>query len=140
MDVLQLLKSEFRERKSELSSLEKPELNDAERKKILTALNAHLAWESEFLLPELMHIASRGESLLDRYDQSLKRLHELCLKKSDTGLHVVEAFASHTDIVEDKILPYMRQKIPTSDREELYHVFADAKQEVFANRGATFAM
>lgn len=61
MDVLQLLKSEFRERKSELSSLEKPELNDAERKKILTALNAHLAWESEFLLPELMHIASRGD-------------------------------------------------------------------------------
>ncbi|MES2746656.1 MAG: hypothetical protein V4655_14580 [Bdellovibrionota bacterium] len=139
MDVLQLLKAEFRERKSELSALEKPETSDAAKKKILGALNAHLAWESEYLLPELSHIASRGDVLFDKYQQSLSELNTMSRKKGQDDLDLLKAFNSHTFIVEEKILPYMRQKIPTIDREELYHVFADAKQELIATRSASFA-
>lgn len=140
MDVLQLLKAEFRERKSELSVLDNPETGIEAKKKALTALHAHLAWESEFLLPELTHIANRGDALLEKYEQSLGRLAAITREASQEGGAIRGAFESHTDIVEEKILPYMRQKIPTLDREELYHVFADAKQELMTTRSASFAM
>ena len=140
MDVLQLLKSELRERRSELSGLGSPEPNDATRRSIRSALSVHLAWESEFLLPELSHVAPQGEAILDRYQQSLKRLRELAGKKSQNDSDVLDAFSTHTDIVEEKVLPFMRQKIPTAEREELYHVFADAKQEMMATSGSSYVM
>ena len=140
MDVLQLLKAEFRERKSELSVLDNPETDVEAKKKVLNALRAHLAWESEFLLPELTHIANRGDALLEKYERSLGRLAAISREASQEGGLIRGAFESHTDIVEEKILPYMRQKMPTLDREELYHVFADAKQELMTTQNASFAM
>ncbi len=131
MDVLQLLKSEFRERKADLDYLKDPSTKDGVRKSIRKALNTHLAWESGYLLPELSHLASKGDGLLDRYEQSLRRLDSLSAGQSD--VEVAEAFVTHTEIVEEKVLPFMRQKIPTAEREELYHVFADAKQELLAS-------
>lgn len=140
MDVLQLLKSEFREIRSELSTLMKPETNETKRKKILGAFGAHLAWESDYLLPELTHIATRGDALLEKYQQSLRQLSELNGKAAEKTSDIVNVFDAHKEIVEEKILPFMRQKIPTVDREELYHVFADAKQELLAQKGGNIAV
>lgn len=138
MDVLQLLKAEFRQRRSELSALDSPEAGDELKSMVLAALQAHLAWESDFLLPELTHISSRGDVLFQKYQQSLGRMSQVVCKSEYNGEEVQRAFASHTDIVEEKILPLMRQKIPTIDREELYHVFADAKHERMSVYSAIF--
>ncbi|RYE47752.1 MAG: hypothetical protein EOP48_21400 [Sphingobacteriales bacterium] len=140
MDVLQLLKAEFRSRKAELANLSQTAQNSKEKSAILSRLNVHLAWESEFLLPELSVIATHGDALVEKYQQSLKRLQSLCLEKSQDGAELLEAFERHIDIVEEKILPFMRQKIPTVDREELYHVFIDAQQELLKSRSVEFAI
>lgn len=130
MDVLQLLKAEFRSRKSDLADLSQPTINEASKAAILSRLNVHLAWEAEFLLPELSVIATHGDALLEKYQQGLKRLQIMGHNRSQDGAELLEAFERHTETVEEKILPFMRQKIPTVEREELYHVFADAKQEL----------
>ncbi|MBC7661671.1 MAG: hypothetical protein H7249_18395 [Chitinophagaceae bacterium] len=140
MDVLQLLKAEFRSRKSDLAELAQPQLASSTKAAILSRLNVHLAWEAEFLLPELSVIATHGDALLEKYQQNLKLLQSLCLDKSQDGAELLEAFNRHTDIVEEKILPFMRQKIPTVEREELYHVFEDARQELLNTRSVEFAI
>jgi hypothetical protein len=140
MDVLQLLKAEFRSRKSDLADLLKPAMEGPIRAAILSRLDVHLAWESEFLLPELSVIATHGDALLEKYQQGLKRLQSICHDKSQDGAELLEAFERHTELVEEKILPFMRQKIPTVEREELYHVFVDAKQELLSTRSVEFAI
>ena len=140
MDVLQLLKAEFRSRKSDLAELSQATQSSTQKAAILSRLNVHLAWESEFLLPELSVIATHGDALLEKYQRSLKRLQSLCLDKSQDGTELLEAFDQHIEIVEEKILPFMRQKIPTVEREELYHVFVDAKQELLNTRSVEFAI
>jgi hypothetical protein len=133
MDVLQLLKAEFRERKVELSALEKPETSETAKRSILRALDAHLAWEAEFLEPELRHVIGRGDTLFDRYRQSLNDLKISGREKDQKVSDLLKAFDKHRMIVEEKVLPFMRQKISTSEREELYHVFVDAKQELLSH-------
>ncbi|MBC7533054.1 MAG: hypothetical protein H7318_15890 [Oligoflexus sp.] len=130
MDVLQLLKAEFRSRKSDLADLSQPTINDSAKDAILSRLKVHLSLEAEFLLPELSVIANHGDALLEKYQQGLKRLQTMCRGKSQNDAELLEAFERHTETVEEKILPFMRQRIPTVEREELYHVFADAKQEL----------
>jgi hypothetical protein len=130
MDVLQLLKTEFRSRKSDLAELSETVRSPAEKAAILSRLNIHLVWEAEFLLPELSVIATHGDALLEKYQQGLKRLQIMCRDKSQNDTDLLDAFARHTETVEEKILPFMRQRIPTVEREELYHVFADAKHEL----------
>lgn len=140
MDVLQLLKAEFRSRKSDLADLSQPTLGDPAKNAILTRLSVHLAWEAEFLLPELSVIATHGDALLEKYQQGLKSLQVLCQDKSQDGAELLETFDRHSVTVEEKILPFMRQKIPTVEREELYHVFVDAKQELLNTRNVEFAL
>ena len=130
MDILQLLKAEFRSRKSDLADLSQPTTDDSAKDAILSRLKVHLSWEAEFLLPELSVIATHGDALLEKYQQGLKRLQTICREKSQNDAELLEAFERHTETVEEKILPFMRQRIPTVEREELYHVFADAKQEM----------
>lgn len=130
MDVLQLLKAEFRSRKSDLADLSQPTINDSTRDAIMSRLKVHLSWEAEFLLPELSVIATHGDALLERYQQGLKQLQAMCRNKSQNDAELLEVFERHNQTIEEKILPFMRQRIPTVEREELYHVFADAKQEL----------
>ncbi len=140
MDVLQLLKAEFRSRKAELADLSQLSGKDSVKTAILMRLNVHLAWETEFLLPELSLIANHRDVLLKRYQQGLRNLQSLCSDKCQDGAELLESFTRHSETVEDKILPFMRQKIPTGEREELYHVFVDAKQQLLNMRTVEFAI
>ncbi len=140
MDVLQLLKAEIRDRKAELEALA-AQASAAERKEtVKKAILTHVAWEMEFLLPEVSHIASGSDAILERYSQSLDQVKLTLAEIERDSSRVAQSFASHAEIVEEKLLPLMRQKIPTAEREELYHVFADAKQEMMATSGSSYVM
>ena len=138
MDVLQLLKAEFRDRAADMSYLlSEDKKRDAQA--MFQKLCVHIAWESQFLFPELAAISAAGDSVLNRYMQSLQALRkqtQVCLdgdSMPSTGRELAELFLKHSLWVEEKVFPLMRQKIPTGDREDLYHVFVDAKQDIYAS-------
>lgn len=134
MDVLQLLKAEFKDRVADMTFL----LNEdpgQDMQAILERICVHLAWEANFLFPELAAISSGNDTFLTRYSQSLQDLRvqaELCRKEKGAEVckELAAQFLKHNQWVEDKVITLMRQKIPTAEREELYHVFADAKHDL----------
>lgn len=143
MDVLQLLKAEFKDRVADMAFL--LEDNGQDKQAILERVCVHLAWEANFLFPELAAITNSSEAVLTRYTQSLQDLRrqaEIC--RGDQGIECSKELASqflrHNQWVEDKVLTLMRQRIPTAEREELYHVFADAKQDLTASSALEFVI
>ncbi len=140
MDVLQLLKAEIRDRKAELSAIAASPAKKESFLALKKSFVTHVAWEAEYLLPELSHILSETDPLLEKYLQSLKRTKESLAALELSAADLTHAFTAHAEIVEEKLLPLMRQKIPTVDREELYYVFADAKQEMLATSAPAYVM
>lgn len=137
MDVLQLLKNELRERQGELRQLTPACIKEASGTEWLSRAQAHLSLEKDYLLPELFAVCSKAELSLVRLASDIEVLSSMLLglrSAKTVKLEKIHAFAlawdGHVELVEDRILPLMRQKIATADREELYDSLQDAKMEL----------
>jgi hypothetical protein len=136
MDVLQLLKNELKERQNEVGAfMEGSSLQ--EWPQTARHLKAHLTLELEYLLPELAAVSPKHDTALQRLEADLMalRLHlnRMGLDQNPSPASVLElrdALDRHVFLIEDRILPLMRQRISTADREELYDALQDAKQDI----------
>jgi hypothetical protein len=137
MDVLQLLKNELKERQSDVSAFIDGPSAHQNWAQIARHLKAHLTLELEYLLPELAAVSPKQDAVLQRLEAELVALR---LKLDAMGLdqtpeadsvrELREALTRHGQFIEDRILPLMRQRISTADREELYDALQDAKQDI----------
>ncbi len=144
MDVLQLLKAEFKDRTLDMNFV-LDGASGSHTKEILNRVCVHLAWEAQFLFPELAAISLSNDAVLNRYTQSLQDLRRqaqlsLTDPSGEVTKELAQRFLKHSHWVEDKVMTLMRQKIPTAEREELYHVFADAKQDLSAMPAVEFVI
>ncbi len=136
MDVLQLLKLELKERAADLASLISHTPGKKSVNTILARLRAHLSLETVYLLPELTAISFKNDLVVSKLESELLVIQELLTLASegDQTLEVWQklnqAFAAHAQSIEERALPFMRQKITTAEREELFHVLQDAKQDL----------
>ncbi len=139
MDILQVLKAEFKERTSDLVS------SQCVDSAWVSRFECHLAMEAEFLLPEVQAICDTEYSVCQRLERELLGLldmfREFCeSSQSEQQLALfTEKFLEHTAFVEEKVFPLMRQKISTPEREALVAVIDDLKTE-FLVRAANLAM
>ncbi len=136
MDVLQLLKNELKERQNDVVNFHE---NDAGQdwKYVARHLKGHLTLELDFLLPELAAVSPKQDAPLLRLEadlialrQKLSNLGEDKKPSKDLVRELREALDRHVLQIEDRILPLMRQRISTADREELYDALQDAKQDI----------
>lgn len=137
MDVLQLLKTEIKERLAELTLLAEDAQSRALRLGVLRRLKAYLQLGESYLLPELMELSPKNDALFVRISGDLIQMQEsVSALENDPDLDkgrlsdLRHRFLEHSQSIEDKILPLMRQKITTAEREELFHVLQDAKQDL----------
>jgi hypothetical protein len=137
MDVLQLLKNELKERQSDVSAFIDGPTTHQNWSSIAGHLKAHLTLELEYLLPELAAVSPKQDAALQRLETDLvglrMQLDGIGLDDRPPAEQVVElrdALARHGQLIEDRILPLMRQRISTADREELYDALQDAKQDI----------
>lgn len=137
MDVLQLLKNELKERQSDVSAF--IDGSSAHQNWAQTArhLKAHLTLELEYLLPELAAVSPKQDAALQRLETDLValrlQLDRMGFDENPEPALVVElrdALDRHVQLIENRILPLMRQRISTADREELYDALQDAKQDI----------
>ncbi|MDQ3234446.1 MAG: hypothetical protein M3Q07_21800 [Pseudobdellovibrionaceae bacterium] len=137
MDVLQLLKNELKERQSDVSAFIDGPSAYQNWAQIARHLKAHLTLELEYLLPELAAVSPKQDAVLQRLETDLVNLR-LQLNalgfdnnpKPDQVTDLRDAMGRHVALIEDRILPLMRQRISTADREELYDAMQDAKQDI----------
>lgn len=137
MDVLQLLKTELKERLAELTLLAEGSETQGLRIGILGRLKAYLNLEVSYLLPELIELSPKNEALFARISNELQEmLEQVALLDANNSLDnarvqaLRSSFMAHMQSIEDRILPLMRQRITTAEREELFHVLEDAKQDL----------
>lgn len=137
MDVLQLLKNELKERQSDVSAFIDGPSAHQNWAQIARHLKAHLTLELEYLLPELAAVSPKQDAALQRLETDLVALRilldSLGLDQNPESTKVIElrdALTRHGQLIEDRILPLMRQRISTADREELYDALQDAKQDI----------
>jgi hypothetical protein len=137
MDVLQLLKNELKERQSDVSAFIDGPSSHQNWSQIARHLKAHLTLELEYLLPELAAVSPKQDAALQRLETDLVglrlQLNAMGLDDNPATEQVVdfrEALNRHGQLIEDRILPLMRQRISTADREELYDALQDAKQDI----------
>ncbi len=137
MDVLQLLKNELKERQSDVSAFIDGPTTHQNWSQIAGHLKAHLTLELEYLLPELAAVSPKQDAVLQRLETELvnlrMQLDALGFDDSPETSKVAElrdALLRHGQLIEDRILPLMRQRISTADREELYDALQDAKQDI----------
>ena len=136
MDVLQLLKMELKERSVDLASLLEQTPGPRSVATILARLRAHLSLETIYLLPELTAISFKNDLVVGKLESELLVLHNLLAKLSEVDggpedwRQLYQAFSVHAQTIEERALPFMRQKITTAEREELFHVLQDAKQDL----------
>jgi hypothetical protein len=137
MDVLQLLKNELKERQSDISAFIDGPSAHQNWAQIARHLKAHLTLELEYLLPELAAVSPKQDAALQRLEADLVslrlQLDSLGLDHNPEIVQVIalrDAFTRHGQLIEDRILPLMRQRISTADREELYDALQDAKQDI----------
>lgn len=137
MDVLQLLKNELKERQSDVSAFIDGPSAHQNWSQIARHLKAHLTLELEYLLPELAAVSPKQDAALQRLETDLvglrMQLDSLGLDLNPETVKVMafrDALTRHGQLIEDRILPLMRQRISTADREELYDALQDAKQDI----------
>lgn len=137
MDVLQLLKTELKERLAELTLLAESSQSRTLRLGIMARLKAYLHLGVSFLLPELVELSPKNEALFTRISADLTCMRDL-IADLDRDDEIDQSrfqelrllFTAHSQDIEDRILPLMRQRITTAEREELFHVLQDAKQDL----------
>jgi hypothetical protein len=134
MDVLQLIKAELKDQTRHFQSALAPHAKTAEQRRSMAFVRAFLQLESEYLLPELTAVAP-NEPLVTKMYQDVGQLRSHFEAWEESGersaIAVLEGhYSQHAQWIEDRILPLMRQKISTVEREELYHVLLDAKQDL----------
>jgi hypothetical protein len=128
MDVLQVLKTEFKERIVDLGDA-------CALAGWISRFEFHLALESEFLLPELQAVSGPDSGLYRRFELELEsmaiQLSSLRDGKSESDPRegLKKMFLNHFAFVEEKIFPLMRQKISTVDREALVSVVEEFRAE-----------
>jgi hypothetical protein len=137
MDVLQLLKNELKERQSDVSAFVDGPSAHQNWAQIARHLKAHLTLELEYLLPELAAVSPKQDNALQRLETDLValrlQLDAMGLDSNPATTQLTEfrqALTRHGLLIEDRILPLMRQRISTADREELYDAMQDAKQDI----------
>ena len=132
MDALQLIKNEIRELQTRLRAPLLPKGNQEQN-----LLNRHvsefLQFERDYLLPELKAVCLPKDPVIERVDAELAGL----LRAVSGGMQwskQIEEIDTHLRGIEERILPLMRQKISTQEREELYESFCDARQLIAQER------
>jgi|GEM_PF-3116641 len=136
MDVLQLLKNELKERQNDMSSFISGVAGQSWQQ-VANHLKAHLILELEYLMPELAAVSPKQDTALQRLEIDLINLKQfldsLGMDKKpghNLLLNLRDTLDRHVVLIEDRILPLMRQRISTSDREELYDAMQDAKHDI----------
>jgi hypothetical protein len=134
MDVLQLIKAELKEQTRHFQNALVSHQAKAAERRSMALVQSFLRLESEYLLPELTAVVPQDPLLSKMYqDLEVLRSHLEAWEGSGERAKIVllqEHFIQHAQWVEDRILPLIRQKISTAEREELYHVLLDAKQDL----------
>jgi hypothetical protein len=137
MDVLSFVKEEYeglRARMPQLLGGDMQILADKALHEFLMGIKLIVRIADELILPELAEATQRGiRHLADAGDQTntLGRLVSSSLKSGKVGdakrREIYQRLTSHLDLMEQAVLPLLREEISTSVREELCVVARDYK-------------
>ncbi len=144
MDVLFLMKSEHDLIRGQLQEFESSKTAKAAKKAFESLeglVGYYLTLEKDYIYPEIIGLFSGAERLVERglcrqkeITDRMIELSEVFSKKSAKTLKSqTKAFSEltreHLEILEERLMPELRSRIDTSDREDLGQVFLDVKQE-----------
>ncbi|SME89546.1 hypothetical protein [Pseudobacteriovorax antillogorgiicola] len=142
MDVLQYLKTWNQEVIGLAGELLNASPDTREQK--WTALKREIlsrsALDKNYLLPEVLELSHQGSYLASLAQDSLDKLEtmirdiELIGSSRIDGVEkafapLLAALTSYTELMAEKVMPLIRAKMSTSDREDLYELFQDVSGE-----------